>query len=78
MNKTMEWTDPVIMKLSENRGASGTLFCRDGTDVGDGSCSIGYGATSCGLGAAAGASGTLCRIGGTANVCGAGTGGASM
>ena len=76
MKKTMEWTDPVIIRLSENRGASGAATCAYGDQVGSGQCfsggatdgvpvcSTGDGASSCETGAVAGASGTVCDSGG--------------
>ena len=65
MKKTMEWKDPVIIKLSENRGASGAASCSSGPSVG-GSCGgVGWGASSCSTGIIEGASGTMCNAGPT-------------
>ena len=61
MKKTMEWSDPVIIKLSENRGASGAAACSDGGTYGSDSCINGAGATSeCATGLVVGSSGTVC------------------
>ena len=75
MKKTMEWSDPVIIKLSENRGASGAANCLTGVDFGGGDCPDGWGASSCGSGVVPGASGTMCESGGTATACDSGGGG---
>ena len=74
MKKTMEWTDPVIIKLSENRGASGAATCQNGGQAGDTcnsgpseaqqSCDSGWGATyGCDSGIGPTASGTICEFG---------------
>ena len=62
MKKTMEWTDPVITKLSENQGASGAFECKAGGNAAAPDChTTGIGATSsCDEGLVPGASGTAC------------------
>ena len=75
MKKATEWSDPVIIKLSENRGASGSATCQNGGQAGDScasgpseaqqSCDSGWGATyGCDTGTGPTASGTICAVGG--------------
>ena len=67
MKKTMEWSDPVIIKLSENRGASGAAACSTGTSYGGNCVGTGWGATNCSAGVIQGASGTFCMTGNVAD-----------
>ena len=67
MKKTMEWSDPVIIKLSENRGASGAGSCDNGNFYGNDPCNNGGAAvSSCSNGTVVGASGVYCEAGGAA------------